>query len=158
MPNHGLWTSREEIAFTAWATIQSQSQNFRYGQSIFCLPHRPNFSDIFDLCLHWVSVRAWNASVEMACLLVIQIEIHAVWSLIIFFFSQDLHTKLEMVCVIQFWIMLSVVMMEMIVKPLPQNALNVQEISLEFCVCTRANVYQASILLNVVIHWVHVPI
>ena len=28
----------------------------RYGRSIFCLPHRPNFSDIFDLCLHWVSV------------------------------------------------------------------------------------------------------
>ena len=49
-------------------------------------------------------------------------------------------------------------MMEMIVKSLPQNALNVQEISLEFCVSTRANVYQASTLLNVVIHWVHVPI
>ena len=29
---------------------------FRYGQSIFCLPHWPNFSDIFDLCFHWVSV------------------------------------------------------------------------------------------------------
>ena len=27
-----------------------------YGQSIFCPPHRPNFSDIFDICLHWVSV------------------------------------------------------------------------------------------------------
>ena len=27
-----------------------------YDQSIFCLPHGPNFSDIFDLCLHWVSV------------------------------------------------------------------------------------------------------
>ena len=36
--------------------IQSQSQIFRYGQSIFCLPHRPNFSYVFDLCLHWVSV------------------------------------------------------------------------------------------------------
>ena len=35
---------------------------FRYGGSIFCLPHRPNFSDIFDLCLHWVSVvRGLNA-------------------------------------------------------------------------------------------------
>ena len=31
-------------------------QIFRYGRSIFCVPHRPNFSDIFDLCLHWVSV------------------------------------------------------------------------------------------------------
>ena len=29
---------------------------FRYSRSIFCLPHRPNFSDIFDLCLHWVSI------------------------------------------------------------------------------------------------------
>ena len=29
---------------------------FRYGQSIFCLPLWPKFSDIFDLCLHWVSV------------------------------------------------------------------------------------------------------
>ena len=47
---------REEIAFTARPKIQSQSQIFRYGGSILCLPHRPNFSDIFDLCLHWVSV------------------------------------------------------------------------------------------------------
>ena len=38
------------------AKVQSQSQIFRYGGSIFCLPHRPNFSDIFDLCLHCVSV------------------------------------------------------------------------------------------------------
>ena len=47
---------REEIGFTARPKIQSQSQIFRYGRSVFCLPHRPNFSDIFDLCLHWVSV------------------------------------------------------------------------------------------------------
>jgi hypothetical protein len=53
---HGLRTPREEIAFTARPKIQSQSQIFKYGRSIFCLPHRPNFSDIFDLCLHWVSV------------------------------------------------------------------------------------------------------
>ena len=53
---HGLRTSREEIAFTAQPKIQSQSQIFRYGRSIFCLPHRPNFSDVFDLCFHWVSV------------------------------------------------------------------------------------------------------
>ena len=46
---------------TARPKIQSQSQIFRYGQSKFCLPHRPNFSDIFDLCLHWVSVvRLWK--------------------------------------------------------------------------------------------------
>ena len=53
---HGLRTPREEIDFTARLKIQSQSQIFTYGQSIFCLPHRPNFSDIVDLCLHWVSV------------------------------------------------------------------------------------------------------
>ena len=49
-------TPREEIAFTARPKIRSQSQILRYGRSIFCLPHGPNFSDIFDLCLHWVSV------------------------------------------------------------------------------------------------------
>ena len=54
--NHGLRTPREEKAFTARPKIHSHSQIFRYGRSIFCLPLRPNFSDIFDLCLHWVSV------------------------------------------------------------------------------------------------------
>ena len=54
--NHGLRTPREDIAFTARPKIHSHSQIFRYGGSIFCLPHRPNFSDIFDLCLHWMSV------------------------------------------------------------------------------------------------------
>ena len=53
---HGLRTPREEIAFTAWPKIHSHSQFFRYGRSIFCLPRRLNFSDIFDLFLHWVSV------------------------------------------------------------------------------------------------------
>ena len=53
---------REEVAFTAWPKIQSQSQIVRYGRSIFCLPHQPIFSDIFDLCLQWVSVvRALSA-------------------------------------------------------------------------------------------------
>ena len=46
----------EEKAFTARPKIHSHSQIFRYGHSILCLQHRPNFSDIFDLCLHWVSV------------------------------------------------------------------------------------------------------
>ena len=36
--------------------IHPNSQIFRYSQKISCLPHRPNFSDTFDLCLHWVSV------------------------------------------------------------------------------------------------------
>ena len=53
---HGLRTPREEIPFTARPKIHSHSQIFRYGGSIFCLPHRPIFSDILDLCLHWVSV------------------------------------------------------------------------------------------------------
>ena len=53
---HGLRTPWEKIALTARPKIQSQSQIFRYSSSIFCLPHRPNFSVIFDLCLHWVSV------------------------------------------------------------------------------------------------------
>ena len=58
---HGLWTPGEEIAFTAWPKINSQSQIFRYGQRIFSLPHRPKFSGFFDLRLHWVSVvRATN--------------------------------------------------------------------------------------------------
>ena len=46
----------EEIAFTVQPKINSHSQIFRYGQSISCLPHRPKFSDFFDICLHWVSV------------------------------------------------------------------------------------------------------
>ena len=63
---HGLRTPREEIAFTAWPKIQSQSQIFRYGRSIFSLPHLPKFSDIFDLCLHWVSVVRNNNSWKSA--------------------------------------------------------------------------------------------
>ena len=46
---HGLRTPREEIAFTARPKIQSQSKIFWYGQSIFCLPHRPNFSHMPSL-------------------------------------------------------------------------------------------------------------
>ena len=53
---HGLRTHGVEIAFNARPKIHSHTQIFRYGGSIFCLPHRPKFSDIFDLCLHWVSV------------------------------------------------------------------------------------------------------
>ena len=57
---HGLQTPGEEIAFTARPKINSQFPNFRYDRSILCLPHRPKFSDFFDLCLHWMSVvRDW---------------------------------------------------------------------------------------------------
>ena len=63
---HGLRTPREEIAFTARPKIHSHSQIFRYVGSIFCLPHQPKFSDIFDLCLHWVSVvRAYSDEEEL---------------------------------------------------------------------------------------------
>ena len=51
---HRLQTAREEIAFTSQPKIHSQSH--KHDGSLFCLPHRPKFSDIFDLCLHWVSV------------------------------------------------------------------------------------------------------
>ena len=54
--DHGLRTPGEEITFTAWRKINFHSQIFSYSRSIFCLPHRPKFSDFFDLCLHWVSV------------------------------------------------------------------------------------------------------
>ena len=57
-PIHGLRTPGEEIAFTARPKINSHSQIFRYGQSIFCLPHRPKFSDLFDLCFHLPGVRS----------------------------------------------------------------------------------------------------
>ena len=57
---HGLRTPREEIALTARPKIYSHSQIFRYGGSIFCLPQRPIFSDILDLCLHWMSVARGN--------------------------------------------------------------------------------------------------
>ena len=59
---HGLRTPREEIAFTARPKIQFQSQIFRYGRIIFCLPHWPKFSDFFDLYLHWVSLVRGHAS------------------------------------------------------------------------------------------------
>ena len=38
-------TTKEEIVFTARPKIQSQSQI--YGRSIFCLPHWPNFLDMY---------------------------------------------------------------------------------------------------------------
>ena len=53
---HGLRTLGEEIAFTTRPKIHYPSQIFRYRQSLFCLPHGLKFSDVFDLCLHWVSV------------------------------------------------------------------------------------------------------
>ena len=54
--DHGLRAPGEEISSTARPKINSPFQNFRYSRSIFCMPHRPEFSDFFDLCLHWVSI------------------------------------------------------------------------------------------------------
>ena len=44
------------MAFTARPKIHPHSQIFRYGQSIFCLPHQPKFSDFFDSFLYCMSV------------------------------------------------------------------------------------------------------
>merc|ERR1712051_747036 len=43
-------------SLSARPKIKSQSQIFRYGQSIIRLLHRPKFSDFFDLYLHWVFI------------------------------------------------------------------------------------------------------
>ena len=45
---------RDRLHYTP--KINSHSQIFRQGRSIFCLPHHPKFSDFLDLCLHWESV------------------------------------------------------------------------------------------------------
>ena len=55
-----------KFTFDARPKINSQSQIFRYGRSIFCLSHRPKFSDFFDLCLHWVSVVRGFRSINLA--------------------------------------------------------------------------------------------
>ena len=46
----------EETAFTVRPKIHSRSQILSHGQSIFCLPLWPKFSDSFELCLHSVSL------------------------------------------------------------------------------------------------------
>ena len=56
--NHGLRTPGEEIDFTARLKSKSQSQIYRYGQSIFYLPHRHKISGFFVLCLHILGVRS----------------------------------------------------------------------------------------------------
>ena len=73
---HGLRTPGEEITFTARPKIKSQSQIYRYGQSIICLPHRPKISGFFDLCLHWVSVvRGLALSSFMICIHLVLIQL-----------------------------------------------------------------------------------
>ena len=62
---HGLQMPGEQIAFTARPKIKSQSQIYRYGRSIFCLPHVPKISGFFDLCLHWVSVVRASTHVKL---------------------------------------------------------------------------------------------
>ena len=53
---HRLQMPWDEVVFTKWRKIHSHSQIFRYGRSIFCLPHWPKLSYFFDLCLHFTSV------------------------------------------------------------------------------------------------------
>ena len=53
---HGLRTPGEEIAFTAQPKINSHSQSFRYGRSIFCLSATSAQIFRFLWFLHWVSV------------------------------------------------------------------------------------------------------
>ena len=54
--NDGLRIPGEEITSTAQLKIHSHSQIVRNSRNIFCLPHRPKWSDFFDICLHWVSL------------------------------------------------------------------------------------------------------
>ena len=68
---HGLRPPGEEIVFTARPKTHSHSQIFRYCRSIFCLAHRPKFSDFFDFCLHWVSVvRALEYGIWIRCFMI----------------------------------------------------------------------------------------
>jgi hypothetical protein len=50
---HGLGTPGGEITFTARLKLTPTPKIFRYGQSIFILPHQPKFSDFFEI--HGVS-------------------------------------------------------------------------------------------------------
>ena len=43
--SHGLRMPREEVVFTTLPDFHSLSRISRYGRSIFCLPHQPNFSE-----------------------------------------------------------------------------------------------------------------
>ena len=58
--DHGPRMPREENLFTEQPKIHSHPKIFKYGRSIFCLPHHPTFLDIFDLCLHWLSLDHWQ--------------------------------------------------------------------------------------------------
>ena len=93
---HGLRMPGEEIAFTAWPKIKSQSKIFRYGRSIFCLPHRPKISDFFDLCLHWVSVvrvyaHNWMQKTELHLVQIQDLRLRDFW-----------YSLLQTVC--RFWL------------------------------------------------------
>ena len=92
--DHGLRTPREEIAFTARPKTHSHSQIFRYGQSIFCLPHRPKFSDFFDLCLHWVSVVRGVGNCETHSMLLRKLHMCSILSRD----NTKLHTSLQSLC------------------------------------------------------------
>ena len=92
--HHGLRTHGEEIAFSARPKIHFHSQIFRYGQSLFCLPHRPKFSDFFDLCLHWVSVvrvlahlQVWKISFKHCGINMRMLHQNSISPFVLFFFA-----------------------------------------------------------------------
>ena len=75
LADHGLRTSDEEITFTTLPKIKSQSQIFRYSQSIFFLPHRPKISEFrvrgirilkSVACWHWKRFMRGNFSIKLA--------------------------------------------------------------------------------------------
>ena len=67
---HGLRTPTEEIAFTERPKIHSYSQIFRYGRSIFCLPHQPNFihNNYFFRFYSLKLLRYFGSIVEYLCI------------------------------------------------------------------------------------------
>ena len=83
---HELQTPCEE-----WPKIHSYSQICRCGQSIFCLSHRPKFSDFFNLYLHWVSIVCdfsyWNTVFPP----IVSLETTVFWKWRMWKFSYSFH-------------------------------------------------------------------
>ena len=51
-----FWQTISRFWFSVPRTTDARWGNCLHCTPIFYLPHRPKFSDIFGLCLHWVSV------------------------------------------------------------------------------------------------------
>ena len=78
-----------------------QSQIFRYGRSIFCLPHRPKISYFFDLCFHWVSVVRVPANASAAkATCSFTTEVKLLWFITLYFWGVKLgYIMLEIECI-----------------------------------------------------------